>query len=349
MRKHINNSSPDTNHTIDLNEVRKQAKGNVNRKSKQNLFYRRVLLLLFLVILAFISWRAIQSLVCRFCVDVIPVQHKIVEDVLNAEFLVLRDESLISAPASGRLELNYSEGERVGKNAIVGYIIKTTGTSLQKEEKIPIRAQQTGILSFHIDGFENLCRPETWAQVDTKLFADLEKKLTEKAAINGENNSIVNKGDNLFKITDNLSPCYLYWKAAGIYPDEWKKDVLLSIKLHEFNSDKIAGRITEFTKDDEAANILIKISGRKGMEKYRRIRGEIVVEKNRGTVVAKSVLVLRQGVPGVYLVKKGRAAWQKVKIIEYLEDSILIEGLRLGQQLITTPRLVEEGQRILVY
>ncbi len=348
MRKQINDFPPYSNNTIDLNEARKRSKGNVKRKNRQNLVYRRILLLIFLVFVAFIGWKTIHSLICRLFVEVIPVQHKIVEDVLNTDFLVLRDETLITAPASGRLEMNYSEGERVGKNAVVGYIIKTTGTSLQKEEKIPIRVHQTGILSFHVDGFENLCHPETWAQVDVSLFADLEKNLAKKTN-NVENNSIVNKGDSLFKITDNLSPCYLYSKVTGIYPEEWKEDILLSIKLQEFNNEKITGRIIEFAKNDDAVNMLIKISGSKGIEKYRRLRGEIVVEKNKGTMLEKSVLVLQQGVPGVYLVEKGRSTWKKVSIIEYLGDNVLVDGLQLGQQLILTPSLVKEGQRILAY
>ncbi|MDD2433025.1 MAG: HlyD family efflux transporter periplasmic adaptor subunit [Clostridia bacterium] len=284
-------------------------------------------------------------------VEVVQAKVSELEDALEGEFIVLRQERVITASCKGYFIKVKNEGERVAKDTVLGYLEKVAGTSLEKKSSLPIKASAAGLISYEIDGMESICTPEMWRQLDLgKLEAFLqtvETSLTQKDdEANLKREGGVEAGEGICKIVNNLDCCYFYWVGVGAYPEKIKKGGKIRIRLEGNQGLVLNGLVTDLSRQTGKYGILIEILNLGNLNPRRQEKGEIVVQSYKGVVLPEKVLVEKDGQDGVYLFQKGRACWQEVEKTAHLRGKVVLSNLTEKDWVITDPQLVTEGKRV---
>lgn len=279
-------------------------------------------------------------------VDVQPLSRAILEDELEVDFLVIREEYSVAAPFQGKLELLAKDGQKIPKGTVVAYLQKAEGTSLETSKKLPLVAAVAGIFSLQLDGLESICNPSVWSQIDVNKLPDLEKGLDKKVPGNANGGELIAAGTPLYKIVDNLVPSYLFMETDSLITDKIKKDGSIELRLPELAELSFRGHIADLYQVDGKTRILIEIPSVSNIEKFRRIKGKLILAKYEGIVVPQNMLVTQNGITGVYLLRNGRASWQEITIKGTVDKKVAVAGLEPGQWIISFPSLVKEGQRV---
>lgn len=298
-------------------------------------------------LLGFVAFKLVSA---YLPVEVIPVQYDVLEDTLEGDFLVLREEKAVTTQARGRFNPVKTEGERVAKGTVIGYLETLGGTSLEKKSTLPVRAPSAGVLSYLTDGLENICAPEMWTQLDlTKLdrqmLAAFEQTQASRADnASGGNGLVVEAGQSIFKIVDNLAPCYFYLKGTGAYPEKVKKGDKILVRLDNNQGKLYKGTVEDINRETGTYRILIKITNGEVQAQGRKQTGEMIISTYEGIVLPEEVLLYRENQSGVFLFKKGKACWQEVECLARLGGKVVLSGLERDDWIIATPDKVQDGQ-----
>ena len=294
----------------------------------------------------------IKGIISKFFVNAVPAKNSVLEETLETDFIVIRQEEVVSAPCSGSLETACREGERIAKGTVVGYLVTVEGTSLEKKNRVPVASPRAGILSFQTDGYENICSPKIWPHLNISKLA-LEQGLEKKDNGNPKTYSeakekTVEAGQNHFRIIDNLEPNHLYMENKELLPEVLSKGTV-DLRLKNIDNLLIRGTVVETSRDSDIHRVLIEVPSLAELQNTRIVEGSIILKKYHGFVVDRQVLVTRDGSTGLYLLKKGQVAWQEVRVIGTGGAKAAVVGLETGDWIVTAPRLVKEGQRIFFF
>lgn len=326
-------------------------------RRKRGLFRSPRALIIFSLLLLVLIWGSgiMKDFIFKFLINAVPASTSVLEETIETSFILLREEVVVSAPYGGTLEMTAREGERVAKGVVIGYLVGHGGTSLEKEKRTPLVSPAAGILSFRLDGYEYIFKPDTWTQLDIGEFKDepgLDETGNGEAKKNGDAftalSGPVEAGQNLFRITDNLQPSLLYVEVKAPLPDALRYNEI-EIRLREPVNLPLKGTVHDIYKDGEKYRILVRIPSRMELQNSRLLKGTIITNKYRGVVLEKAALVMRDNVPGVYILHKGQVTWQRVEVIGTVGSKAAVAGLGQNDWIVTAPALVKEGQRIIFY
>lgn len=298
-------------------------------------------------ILAFVVFKLVSA---YSPVEVIPVQYDVLEDTLDGEFLILREEKAVTTEIRGNFNPVKTEGERVAKGTVIGYLETLGGTSLEKKSNLPVRAPSAGVLSYHTDGLENICAPEMWTQLDLsklnlQMLTSFEQAQPARAGnAPGVDGLVVEAGQSIFKIVDNLAPCYFYLTGTGAYPEKVKKGDKILVRLDNNKEKPYKGTVEDINRETGTYRMLIKITNGEVQAQGRKQTGEMIISTYEGIVLPEGVLLYRENQSGVFLFKKGKACWQEVECIARLGGKVVLSGLKYDDWIIATPDKVREGQ-----
>lgn len=327
---------------INNQQVKREEKSRKRRKRPNN----RFLAVFLLIVLAVLLFGYFKEPLSRLFVDVVSARYSFLEEQMAADFLVMREEVTVAAPFGGKLELNCQEGERVAKGKIIGYLIGEEGTSLEKLEKKALISPAAGIVSLQTDGYEVICDPKQWRNMDMDKFAELEVRLDKKALGDAKDRRIIQGGQFIFKIIDNLAPTYLYMETEEPLGEPLKTGKVLELKLAGLDKSQVKATIVDANSVAKKSRILLRISSIPGLEDYRRIKGIIILDKYYGTVIPRESMVKKEGIEGIYTLKRGRTQWKEVTIEGMAHGMVAVTGLASDDWVITTPHLLKEGQRV---
>lgn|GEM_PF-1253924 len=317
------------------------------RKKRRLWKAAKALLLTAFFLLVLISGSGmLKSAAARFFVNAVQARTSVLEDTLETDFIVIRQEEVFPVPFSGQFETAFREGERIAKGTVVGYLVAYEGTSLEKKSRVPLISPCAGILSFQHDGYENICSTENWPQLDFGRF-DPEAGLGKKDTGNAKER-IVKAGENLFRIIDNLQSSHLYMEIEAPLHGVFEKNEV-DIRLNKLDNLLIRGAVKDIYRDDDKYRILIQIPTLPELLNTRFVSGSVIINKHQGVVIERQVLVTRGDAVGVYLLIKGQVAWQEVTIIGTVRTKAAVSGLKPEDWIVTAPALVKEGQRIFFF
>jgi putative membrane fusion protein len=288
----------------------------------------------------------IKGLAASIMVEAVQVKASVLEDFRQAEFLVIRPETTVNAPFPGRFEKTRQDGERVARGALVGYLTKEGGTSLEKLEKIEMKAPQAGMLSYETDGYEELFHPAVWPQPDLDKLAELLKRLDGKNSGDAKKNGMVEAGQALFKIINNLEPEYLFAEINEDLPKEIKTNGSLELRLEE-DGKTVNCEVVCISRTGSGTRLLLKAPGMPELQGNRKVDCRVILRKIPGVVLDYGVVVEKNGKEGVYLIENGVVTWRAVSVSGTAGEMAVFKGLFPGEWVVVTPELVKEGQRIL--
>jgi len=318
----------------------------IRKKHKQSLPGKIFIIAVLAVLLLLIGSGVFKSVVTRFLISVVPVETTQLEDTVTADFLIIRQETALSAPFKGFFEEAVHDGERVAKNTVIGHLMKNAGSSLEKTEKVALLSPQAGILSYFVDGYEGVLTPQTWPQLDLAKLPELKKELDKKTTGTEGGGRSVEAGEYYCKIVDNLAPCSLFAEGVQGLPEGLAAGSAVNLRLDGLNEQLIDARITDFMKAEEGDRVLFSIPYVTGIEDIRSSAGKIVTGKYGGMVVDRKVLVTKDETAGIYLLSKGHVLWVPIQVTAVIDNKAVLRGLANGDWIIATPGLVKEGQRV---
>lgn len=318
---------------------RKQA-GRFKEKTKTALL---ILVVLFIVFYVRGPFRAFFQ---QFFVQTDRVEITVLEDMQDAEVLLIRNEQTVTSERRGTFEKSVQEGERVNKDAVVGYLVITTGTSLEKTERLPVSSPYTGIVSYHTDGYESIYNPETWSKLDLNKLVELEKGLATQETGENKTDEAIEPGEAMFKIVDNLAPAYLFTEIELPENHELSVGGKIAVDLAQGATGRVQGTLNQLQQKEGRTRLLAEIASIPQLYEYRKVKGNIVARSIEGASVDKTVLAEKEGQKGVFLLENGLVRWRAVTIADQVGDKYVVEGLQAGEWLITTPAYVQEGQKL---
>ncbi len=322
------------------------------KKRRRTLKKKRIFpLILLLLVLIFAGGNIAKRFVVSLLVEIEPARVSSIEEVLATDFLLIRYEEVVTIPFGGVWKPFFQEGERIAKNTVVGFVEKTTGTSLENTEKVDIVSPQSGVLSFYVDGYESVCNPDDWQQLSMPEFNKLEVSLNKKPAGVIQAGNFIAAGGPLFKVVDNLKPVCLFAEFQKNQISEAQEELLqkkkaIKVRLDRNNGELRYGKIEDVYQSEDVYRILVSLPYCQEHNLIRRTDGEILLDMHNGVVIKKDTLLIGDEGYGVFLVDKGKVSYRKVEVLADVDNDVVIRGVAAGEMLILTPSLVEEGQAI---
>lgn len=182
-------------------------------------------------------------------------------------------------------------------------------------------APEAGIVSFNIDGYEDL------------LVADKVKDLTctQLQVVSDDKNSkdlskSVKVNQPVVKIIDNFS-----WYIAVKLENQMDEGKSYYININE--EQRINARLTNTSEDGTIGFFLIN-TGLEGLLDSRKVRVEIVTASYTGNIIPKAALFQNEGKEGVYILERGKKRFKPIEIIAQNDNKMIVNELKPGDKII---------------
>lgn len=300
-------------------------------------------ILAFVLLWFFISF--VISSITGMMVKTTIIGKKTVENIVNPYAMVTYDAYRIPSPLSGQGSAIMEEGERVRKNEAVYRVTAVEGSAMQGQSEKIMYAPLAGLVSYHIDAYEDIHSLEEAQGLDLAAIykAQAGESWDGKASAGADYAKIINSFDDIFIYMD----C-----ESNSYTQTFEPDMKIRIRFPEIDYSTIC-RIVEVKTSihDDAEHIWVKAdlgTADQAVFGQRVWRVELPYDVARVIEIDKDAVVYQNGQPGVYTLDKGFAYWHAINITEEREDSYIVDDMEEGTEIVTTPKLVGEGERVKV-
>ncbi|MEE0435933.1 MAG: HlyD family efflux transporter periplasmic adaptor subunit [Peptococcaceae bacterium] len=301
--------------------------------------HQKVILGLFIVSLLIVAANSAYSVIHQYLIKTMTVGAAYTDVVYSDYGFIQAEESLITPTNSGSAALKVEEGKRVPKNHEV-FSVTSSGED-GKEHTERYYAPISGIVSYHIDGYENMSDMDKIKGLDfRKIYED---------TFNSDGNNHADKeavsGEVYAKVIDNLKAAYIYmfYNPEDNHLLEEEGDTF-RIRFPELN-ESTTGTVEDIV-DNGDGRMFCKIALGPVSETFltnRVVQAEIYQIETATLDLDKEALVYNDGDPGVYIVSGGTVQWQKVTVLHESENRVECENLPEGTVVVLTPNRVSSG------
>ena len=229
--------------------------------------------------------------------------------------LFLYDETVVTAPAAGTFYGGFAEGDGVAVHEVCGELHRLN--DLFSEPVEVITSPVSGILSYNLDGWENILTPASVGQLDLPSLFDGYETGESSAT------SFVYAGDACFKVMDNKKDLYLLVDLGTMMPEN--KKIRLS-----FGKEEITGEVVSLRRYGEGCFALVQMAPMEEAYRSRYVEMEWILAEREGVLVDSSALTERFGETGVYRSEKGKLSFSPVTVVCSDGVTSLVEGISAG-------------------
>jgi len=306
---------------------------------KQNTFFAKqntAVKWIFLLIVVWMLWfagSAVAGQIRDLFVQSEEVHYVTMEHIEEGYGLVMGTEHLIQAQADGEVTVLIAEGERVRKgNAVfrIGDLYQYTN--------------HAGRVSYQVDNMEIGLDISAVAELDMKQIYHEQQRRKEK-----KQNAV--SGEPYAKVQETMSDIVMYVKLQqNNYTATLETGQSVMVKLLD-NDTEVHGTVAEILNTAQGERCVkvevITISDQ--LFQQRMYQVALPYNSERVLTIPKQALAKKRGVNGVYYLHKGFVFWKEVTVSErWADQGVLVVdyGLEEGDVIVTTPRLVKEGENI---
>jgi len=241
------------------------------------------------------------------------------------------------ADASGRLE-----EIRKDRAAIVEAL--DTARLALAQSLFPVLAPEAGLVSYCLDGLEETLTPASVGRYATK---DLLSPGRQGSATVDQ--ARVEAGDPIAKVISDRE-AFVATVVKNSEADRLAQVREVSLRFPAFTGRREA-RATLFHVGQRERNGYCVVTYRTGelldgMVSVRQVEVTVVVEVHSGTILPRRALVHRGGQDGVFVLDVSVCRFRPVTVLGGNDKEVVVEGLEPRTEVISTPWLVQEGQRI---
>ena len=301
--------------------------------SKQNTVVKVLLLVMVVWMLWFIG-SAVAGQVRDFFVQSEEVHYKTMERVESGYGVMIAEEHVIYAAVDGNVEPVVAEGERVRK----GNAVFRIGDEYQY-------TNYAGRVSYQLDELENVTDIGIVAEMDLKNSYNAQQKKKNQKPV------VLTTGDPCAKVQETMGGFAFYVSVPNTNQTaEIGIGQTISVRLLDIDY-LLKGEIVEVlnTADGKRCMKLEVANADDAVFQQRIYQLELPYESERVLAVPERALARKRGVDGVYYLHKGFVFWKEVTVSErWLDQGVLTidAGLDEGDVVVTTPRMVKEGENI---
>lgn len=323
-----------------MRPLKNEAEIKVRVKRNPRGAFRKIILVIIMIYIAIITYGYIRDLVVTRLAKVEQVRHGVIQNTVEGSGILVRSEKVVSAPRTGILKVIIPEGERVRVGEVVAHVIVVSLDSKTGETLFNVIAPVSGIVSYHLDGLENIYSAKNIAELD----------LAKVETMTGESSQVlpgtqVEEGRPLLKIVNNLDPMYLIASASDLAISE--KDIKKSflISLNSGKKDEVKAVLVEQNFRGKPGRFLLSIANYDNrLAVPRNIDFTIVTERFEGYVLPTGAIVTKEDKDGIFTVYKERIKWKEVNVVGKSEGKIVISGVTPDIKVILNPEYVKEGR-----
>lgn len=218
---------------------------------------------------------------------------------------IVRDETVYFANRSGTIQYYLGEGTKVRKNT---KILDISAGSAEYEEtkytKILERIQgqgitpeqyvssNNGLVSYYLDGYEALFKPDTMKELSKKDVKELEMGLENVT----RTTTLAN--EPLFKIVNNNLWYVVCWvDEEDIVKYKKGRSVTLQLPLAD-----VKGTTMDIIDDDGEFMVILKFNRYyEDLPRIRRVEANVITEDYKGLIIPNRCITSKDGKPGVYI------------------------------------------------
>ena len=301
--------------------------------SKQNTVVKVLLLVMVVWMLWFIG-SAVAGQVRDFFVQSEEVHYKTMERVESGYGVMIAEEHVIYAAVDGNVEPVVAEGERVRK----GNAVFRIGDEYQY-------TNYAGRVSYQLDELENVTDIGIVAEMDLKNSYNAQQKKKNQKPV------VLTTGDPCAKVQETMGGFTFYVSVPNTNQTaEIGIGQTISVRLLDIDY-LLKGEIVEVlnTADGKRCMKLEVANADDAVFQQRIYQLELPYESERVLAIPERALARKRGVDGVYYLHKGFVLWKEVTVSErWLDQGVLTidAGLDEGDVVVTTPRMVKEGENI---
>lgn len=183
---------------------------------------------------------------------------------------------------------------------------------------LEINSPQSGIISYHIDGFEEILTPYNLANIKDEFIKNMEpnpNKLKYDKVIYNQ---------PVFKITDN-TVWYIVIATDSEDGNTFKMGKKISIDISD---SRITGKVIDKINDESKSFVIIKINQyANNFNNLRKVNLNIVTEQYEGLKIHRDTIVEKDGQLGVFLLNVNRKAFFKpIKVLGYNDEFAIVQN-----------------------
>ncbi|MCF6095865.1 hypothetical protein L1766_02420 [Thermovorax subterraneus] len=256
---------------------------------------------------------------------------KVVADVDKKQVLEKEMDELRMKLENVKKAWPLEKDSRLQSEAAVEVIEKSIELQEKKLQEIEstVFSPMAGMVSFNIDGYENLLVPDKISCLDYEDIEDIKD--------NGENRifpEIVKVNQAVLKIVDNLSlNIVTQWNGESLKLG-WK----YTLKFPQFGLE-VKAELKELCESGKTAVFSAKEVPFELLDE-RKVPVEIVARTYKGIGVPVSAIINDNGQEGVLLFFDGRLIFKPVKVVARDDKIAIVEGVKLGDRVIVKRGLI---------
>lgn len=294
-----------------------------------------VLGLLIFIVMWFVG-NGVYNSVNAFFVRTYVVESELERRSISGYAFLRTENEMIVSSALGEIKQIKKESNRVAKNHAVLSVLSTDKENSSKKE---FYAPISGVLSYHIDGYEGLKSLEDIRGLDFSKIYESQRDFQEKT-------QVTEKGERIAKIIDNLKPVHLYMTVP-------KSDKAIFEKI----GDIVRVEFLDLGESTKAEVINIKenqdqksyfcefelISASDKLLSNRILATEIYILKDAILEISAGTIVPYKEKLGVYILNDGIVAWRPLEVLKQEGNRYFCKPLAEGTEIILNPNRVDVG------
>jgi len=312
------------------------------RRLKRRMSFRKfIFLTVFLSVSCFFVFLIFQWTVKKIVLHIVPVlqvEKGTIEDKLDLQVYIAREEQTITAPVTGDLVTMVQEGERVPVGATIAYIIPVAVEPAQ-QGPVELKAPFAGQVSYQIDGLERVLRPGELGNINHE---ELKRLIKLARPVNSETR--VRAGTAVIRLVNNLEPLKLY-AVVEKWPEslqEGKQVVIVTGEAGTGNDGRIKARISRLQDEGNQRVVIMEVPlWDNSWLRPREREVSIVLDSYQGVIIPVGALTTNSnGEKGVYVLGARSIEWRQVSVTGRVGNKAAVEGIKANSEVIANPDLM---------
>lgn len=292
-------------------------------------------LILFSLLALVVIWLGMQ--VFNFCVfqaiRTVGAQTGVLTATVKAKGVLLFQEEVVRAPGSGELELVAVQGTRLSIDTVVGYMKPLAGPE-GSTGSVELKSPATGIVCYNLDGWEGVYDRLSWQQTDPVLIFN---NITEETKETKPQKEMIDQGDPIFKIIDNLENPYIIIQFVAGEPSHVKEGERLQLSWGKDQGGR--GKVISLIDKKDNLYAIVELEQVQSFPCQRRLDLEVSSQKGEGVIVPDSALVKEDGESEVYLyiMSVTGPVVKNVEVVAVLDGQAAVQGISPGVDVVKNP------------
>lgn len=276
----------------------------------------------------------------------VPAKKGGIERGINAQGIIIRDETVYMSPACGTLRIAVAERDRVRANTIIAQIIPgEIYGNIQGNKGINLIAERPGIISFTLDRLERILTPSSWMDLDMEATSQIISEPVETMS-----DMYVDKGQLLYRIVDNYRIYMLVISGFDNIPqtDSFftvgrKCNLRLNSVSDNIYSAKVVSRVDTNEAGPGSSAVLFELTDFPYELYYlRHVDIKIITEIKKGLLIPKQAVVEDKNGYLVYTPANLGVNPKPIEVIGSDDHQVVCEGLKEGQRVVINPYIIRE-------